>query len=213
MPATWSPVRILAAAGMTAAAAALVIGFYAMGLNRQSVTGRDFIEYWAAERLLVEGQNPYDPAAILHEQQAAGMADSAPKISPSPPVTVFFALPLGMVSAQTGLIAWQSLLFACLCLSIFLLWQEFGRQESGYHLIGLLFPPAIACLMAGQLGIFFLLSAALFLRFHGTHPWLAGAALLPCTLKPHLFLPLAAVLALWSLRRRNLRLPGGGWAT
>ena len=194
---------------MTAAAVALVSWIYVIGLDNQSVTGRDYIEYWAAERLLVEGHNPYDPAGILHEQQAAGMADSAPKVSLSPPVAVFFALPLGMLNAKTGLIVWQLVSLACLCLSILLLWQEFGRQGSGYHLLGLCFPPAISCLMAGQLGIFFLLSAAFFLRFNRTQPWLAGAALLPCALKPHLFLPLAVVLALWSLRRRDLRVPVG----
>jgi hypothetical protein len=194
---------------MTAVGAALVTWIYAIGLDSQSVTGRDYIEYWAAERLLIEGRNPYDPAGILHEQQAAGMADAEPKISLSPPIAVFFALPLGRVNAKTGLIAWQLISLACLCLSILLLWQEFGRSPSGYHLLGLCFPPAISCLMAGQLGIFFLLSATLFLRFNRTQPWLAGAALLPCALKPHLFLPLAVVLVLWSLRRKDPRIPGG----
>ena len=32
----------------------------------------DFIEYWAAARLTLDGQNPYDPHLLLPLQQAAG---------------------------------------------------------------------------------------------------------------------------------------------
>ena len=157
MPAKKSPLRILAAAAIVVVGAGLVICTYALGLDNQSVTGRDYIQYWAAERLLAVGSNPYDPALILREQQAAGMTDPAPKVTLSPPVAFFFALPLGFMSAKTGLIAWLLVSLVCLGLSIRLLWIEFGRPTTGYHLIGLCFPPALACLMAGQLGIFFLL--------------------------------------------------------
>jgi hypothetical protein len=63
--------------------------------------------------------------------------------------------------------------------------------------------------MAGQLGIFFLLAVALFLWLHKSSPWLAGAALVGCALKPHLFLPCAVVLVLWSVRRRSFAVVGG----
>jgi len=191
------------------ATAGFVVAIYAAGLDRQSVTGRDYIQYWAAERLLTERQNPYDPALILREQRAAGMTDTAPKVTLSPPIAFFWMLPLGAVGAKTGLIGWLVLSMGALCLSIFLVWHELGRQTSGYHFIGLCFPPALCCLMAGQLGIFFLLGMASFLRLVRTRPWLAGAALFPCALKPHLFLPLAVALALWSLRRKEPRVAGG----
>jgi hypothetical protein len=209
MPAIAKPLRILAAAAIAVAGAGMIICAYALGLDNESVTGRDYIQYWAAERLLAAGSNPYDPTLILREQQAAGMTDSDPKVTLSPPVAFFFALPLGFVSAKTGLIAWLLVSLASLGLSVRLLWMEFGRPTTGYHFIGLCFPPSLSCLMAGQLGIFFLLGVAIFLRCNRTRPWLAGAALLPCALKPHLFLPLAAVLALSSLRRKDLRVPAG----
>ena len=69
-----------------------------------------------------------------------------------------------------------------------------------------MFAPAIACLMAGQLGIFLLLSVVLFLYFHESHPYWAGVALLPCAWKPHLFLPFFIVLLLWSIARRQFRI-------
>lgn len=67
----------------------------------------------------------------------------------------------------------------------------------------------MACLMAEQLGIFLLLAAVLFPRFHRTMPYLAGASLLPCALKPHLFLPLAVAMLLWSFHRKNYRVLAG----
>jgi hypothetical protein len=45
----------------------------------------------------------------------------------------------------------------------------------------------------------------LFLYFVRRRPWLAGAALVLCALKPHLFLPCVVVLALWSVVRRDFR--------
>ena len=59
--------------------------------------------------------------------------------------------------------------------------------------------------MAGQLGVFFLLGVTLFLLLLESRPLLAGAALLPCSLKPHLFLPVVVVLILWSVWRRAPR--------
>ena len=50
------------------------------------------------------------------------------------------------------------------------------------------------CLQAGQISIVFLFGVVLFLLFYESRPWLAGAALVPCALKPHLFLPFAIVL-------------------
>jgi hypothetical protein len=209
MPIPRSPWRILAAAAITALGAGLVVCIYAFSLDNRSVTERDYIQYWAAERLLATGGNPYDPAQVLHVQQAAGMMDSEPKITLSPPIVFFLALPLGMLSAKTGLIVWQLISLACVGVSVGLLWQQFGRPQSSYHLIGLCFPPTLSCMMAGQLGIFFLLGAAVFLRFVRSRPWLAGAALLPLALKPHLFLPLAATLLLWSWWRKEPRVAGG----
>jgi hypothetical protein len=49
----------------------------------------------------------------------------------------------------------------------------------------------------------------LFLYFHRTRPLLAGAALLPCALKPHLFLVFAVGLLLWMIYRRAWRVLAG----
>jgi len=63
--------------------------------------------------------------------------------------------------------------------------------------------------MGGQVGIFLLLGFVLFLYFHQSRHYFAGAALLLCAIKPHLFLPFAIVLLLWEVSRKSYRIIAG----
>lgn len=209
MPEEKNLARKLAAALIIAAGVCLVAGIYAFSFDNKSVTGRDFIQYWAAERLLIQGSNPYDVSAIFGLEKALGMEGSSPKITMSPPVAFFFVLPLGYLSAKSALILWLLMMLGATGVSAWLLWIICGRRDTRLHLLAFAFPPTISCLMAGQLGILFLLAVVLFLYLHNSRPWLAGAALLPCALKPHLFLPCIVVLLLWSARRKQFRVVGG----
>jgi hypothetical protein len=205
--------RVVAASGIVVAGFCLVACILFFGLSDKSAAKRDFIEYWAAGQQLIHGANPYDGAAILQLERSVGFEGDRPKITFSPPVAFFVALPLGFVSAKTGLILWSLALLTSLSLSIWILWILNGRPDSRYHLLGYLFAPALACQMAGQLGTFILLGVVLFLYFHRSRPFLAGTALLPCALKPHLFLPFAVVLLLWTIERKAYRILAGFAAT
>jgi hypothetical protein len=81
-----------------------------------------------------------------------------------------------------------------------------GRPPNKLHYLAYSFGPALTCILGGQTGLFALLGLVLFLRFHRTRPVVAGLALWLCALKPHLFLPFAAVLPLWVVVTRNYRL-------
>ena len=72
--------------------------------------------------------------------------------------------------------------------------------------------PRCFCVILGQTSIFLLLGLALFLRLHKTRPFVAGAALWFCTLKPHLFLPFVLVLLVWIVVSRSYRILLGGLA-
>jgi hypothetical protein len=100
-------------------------------------------------------------------------------------------------------------LLACLVVSIRLLRTLNGCPDNRLHLLGYCFAPLMECLKAGQLGIFLLLGIVLFLSLVKKHPFLAGAALLPCALKPHLFLPYALVLLLWVVVRKSYSILAG----
>ena len=201
--------RVVAASCIIAAGFCLVFSILFFGLSSKSAANRDFIEYWAAGQQLTHHANPYDGEAILRLQREAGFDGSKPKITFSPPVAFFLVWPLGLVSARAGVILWTLALLSSIAISIWILWIINGRRASRFHLLGYLFAPILACLMAGQLGTFLLLGVVLFHYFHQSQPFLAGATLLPCALKPHLFLPCAIVLFLWSIDRKQYRILAG----
>ena len=180
----------------------VLAGILYLGLTPDSVANRDYIEYWAAGQQLSHGGNPYDTAAIYRLQKPAGLEGMKPKVSFSPPVALVLMAPLGWVSAKTGLILWSIALLSSTALSLWIVWMLNGRPDSRLHLLGFLFAPLVVCQMAGQIGDFLLLGVAIFLLLHRSRPFLAGAALLPCAWKPHLFLPMAIVLVLWVLLHR-----------
>jgi len=70
----------------------------------------------------------------------------------------------------------------------------------------------LICLTMGQTSLFVLFGLVLFLRFHRSHPFWAGAALWFCTLKPHLFLPFGVALLSWIVLTRSYRLLAGSAA-
>ncbi len=201
-----TPWRRIAASCIVLASFCFVVGMFATFLTDKNATERDFIEYWAAGQQLVHGANPYDPAAIYDLERAAGLDKNQPKVTFSPPVAFFLVLPLGLAGPKTGLICWLVTIIGCLIVSIWLIWILNGRPDNGLQFAAILFAPALACLMAGQLGTFLLLGLVLFLYLYDSRPFVAGAALLPCALKPHLFLAFAIVLLLWILMRKAYRI-------
>jgi hypothetical protein len=208
-PTKESRARKIAAAGFALVGVLLVIGIVVFGLDRHAATSKDFLQYWSAERLLANGGNPYDVAATLQLERSVGFKENQPLITLSPPVAFCFALPLAWVSPNSGLIGWMLLMFACMLASVWILWLLQGRPDTRYHLIGIFFPPVLRCIMAGQLGVFFLLEILLFLYLQKSRPFWAGAALVFCTLKPHLFLPCFVVLLLWTIAKREFRIMAG----
>ncbi|HVZ84419.1 MAG TPA: glycosyltransferase 87 family protein [Terracidiphilus sp.] len=190
------------------AAAIVVAGFCILGLfyanvmqGKQPGLEGDYIGYWASAQQLVHRANPFDPAALQRLETAAGYDRVAPSITPSPPVTFLLLVPLGFAGAWTGLILWGMAMVAALAASLWMLWQLNGHPDSLLPLLGLLYAPALACFLGGQIGLFFLLGVTVFLYLVDRHPFLAGMVLLPCVMKPHLFLALAVALLCWSLDR------------
>ena len=163
----------------------------------------------AAGQQLVHGANPYDSAQVLGIERAAGYAGNWPDMLLNMPMAFFLFLPLGMVGAKTGLALWLMAFVACLMVSIKMLWVLHGRPQNSLHLLAFLFAPVLVCMNAGQLGAFILLGVVLFLYFHRSRPFLAGAALLLSAVKPHLFLPFGIVLVAWAFHRKAYRVLAG----
>ena len=202
MPAGRSLGRGIAAGAILAAGFLWVVFLFAIHLTDRDVAGRDYIQYWAEGRLVLAHANPFDAQAILRLEQSAGPGRAEAELSGSPPLVLLLAAPLALFSAKTGLVVWFAAMLAALSASVWILWMLQGRPNSLLFLFGFLFAPVIVCLQGGQIDILFLLSILAFLYFIESHPWLAGALLVPLTLKPHLFLPFGVALLLWIVSRR-----------
>jgi len=181
---------------------AACVAILTFAMTSSSAANRDFICYWAAGHQLVNHANPYDGREILAWEKSAGFLGSRPFFMRNPPSALFLAYPLGLFGAKTGAVLWMLALLASLVASVRLLWNMHGRPKDRLHLVGYIFPPTMACLFAGQIGIFILLGVVLFLFFHQTRPYLSGCSLLLWSLKPHLFLPCIVVMLAWVLSRK-----------
>jgi hypothetical protein len=177
-------------------------GIIAFAMTSNSAADRDFLAYWAAGQQVAHHANPYDSVEVLRIEHAAGYIGDRPLVMRNPPTALFLAFPLGFVNARTGAILWSLVLIAVLMGSVRLLWIMRGRPADRLHLISYMFPPAMACLLAGQAGILLLFGAVVFLYLLPSRPYLAGSGLLLCLMKPHLFLPLGVALLGWMVMRR-----------
>ncbi|HEV2135026.1 MAG TPA: glycosyltransferase family 87 protein [Terracidiphilus sp.] len=204
-----NPWRVAAAVCIVCLGLGFVVALYAIGLTDKSAGARDYIEYWAAGQVLVRGGNPFDPETVFQLERANGWDKDFPQVSLSPPIILLLAWPLGHTTPKTGLILWLLASLGCIAASVGIAWRLYGNSQSSLHLVAFAFPPALGCMMAGQLGNFFLLEVALFLYLHRSRPWLAGAALVLFALKPHLFVPCFFVLLLWSAARKDFRVLAG----
>jgi len=206
-PRDFAQVAIASAAGLALAVTILYI--CAGPLAGKLSASRDFLSYWATGRQLVQHRNPYDRDAIWSIEHAAGLDPRTVLIMRNPPWALPIAYPLGLLGLRVSGILWTLLLLACLLISIRILHRLHGSPPNRIHWLGFAFTPAIICITMGQTSLLALLGLVLFLRFHRCHPFLAGAALWLCALKPHLLLPFAVVLAAWIVLTRAWKLLAG----
>jgi len=159
---------------------------------------RDFVVYWATGQQLVHHGNPYDVDAMMRIEIAAGLPGKYGVLfMRNPPWALPLTLPLGLVGVRLGALLWSLLLLACLWVSVRMVWQMHGHPSKLLNFLGYSFAPALVCLIVGQTSLFALVGLVLFLRLHGTRPFLAGMSLWLCALKPHLFLAFGVVLVAW----------------
>jgi hypothetical protein len=199
-----------------ATAFALGLAFVAMFLCAVPLAGnlagsRDFVVFWATGQQLIHHANPYDPAAMKQLEQTAGLdARYGTLFMRNPPWALPLVLPLGLVGVRIGALLWSLIPLGCLWFSTRLLRQIHGDPDNRIHWLAIAFAPALICITMGQTSLFALLGLALFLRFHNQRPLVAGVSLWLCALKPHLFLPFAAVLLAWIVMKRSYKILAGG---
>ncbi len=74
--------------------------------TRYLIPRGDFIEYWSAGRLLLAGDNPYDPTRLLAVQQAAGRVSTRPLLMYNPPWIFPLIIPFALLPYSISRFVW-----------------------------------------------------------------------------------------------------------
>lgn len=181
------------------ALAILAAGVAIVAAANSRVTSNDYIEYWSSAKLFLQGANPYSGSSILTIEKSYGFLLDSPLIMLNPPWSLPLIAWLGFFSERAGLVLWIVTTAGFFAASVFIL-----QIPSRYRLIALIFAPVTGTFLMMQSSQFLLLGWAIFLRYHRTRPFVAGAALALMTIKPHLFLLIWIILVLDSIRRKNV---------
>lgn len=174
----------------------------------------DFVEYWAAAKLTLTGQNPFDEALLLPLQREAGRDTDDAVMMWNPPWALPAVLPLGLLPAREAQLVW---LLAHLVVTGFCgdrLWLLLGgsreRRWIGWALAFTFMPTAFG-LSSGQISLFLLFGAVLFLECERRGwQYLAGAATVLVAIKPHLAYLLWVAIAVDAVARGRWRVLVGG---
>ena len=194
--------------------AGLVLYFFVQRADtlRVNVTQRDSIAYWTAGRLLLAHADPYDTDKVFEMEQQQGYVEQKPLVLRTPPWSLFMVLGLGVLDAFWAWVVWVAASVAGLLLAMRLCWRIYGAQripQNVFWIVGYLFAPVPACLVAGQMGIMLLLGLVLFLCWEAKRPYLAGAALILPFAKPHLLSLFWVALIFWVVSRKKWALAIG----
>ncbi len=175
----------------------------------------DFVEYWAAGRLLLAGKNPYSPSTMLSVEASSGFTAKRPLLLWNPPWTLPFILPFGALPYAKASATWLLLNLAIVFACADFLWRLYGgearRRWLGWLLAASFFP-LLTALGLGQIGPLIVCGLTLFLRYYASRPLLAGVATLLIAVKPQLLYLFWIVLLLDCLRRARWRLLAGAGA-
>jgi hypothetical protein len=204
-----NPLHIAAAVCLAAVGVSILV-FIARTNNASQW---DFVSFWAAGQKLVHGAYPYDGGAELRIESRVGFDRVEPIIMRNPPPAVLLACSVGFVRSNVGIVLWFIVLLFSLVASVHMLWTPSGAAGQPLAPTRLLLcAPVMGCPMLGQFSLLFLFGVVLFLFFHKSRPFLAGAVLLLCAIKPHLCLPFGVALAAWALSSKTYHILAGACA-
>ena len=201
-------------------AALVVVAFVFVGQIRKLLADPtiwppdDFIEYWAAAKLTLDGQNPYAANVLLPLELANGRQTDEAVMMWNPPWSLAVVLPLGLLPARESQLLWLAVNFAAIVYCGDRLWLLLGgrtdRRWTGW-LCALAAMPTLFALQSGQIGPLLLLGAVLFLECEG-RGWhfAAGAATVLLAVKPHLAYLVWIAIGLDAISRGRWRVIIGG---
>lgn len=186
--------------------------------NAASNTGAltDFVSFWSAARLLIDGGNPFSPVDVLELQRTVGLNEAKPLLIWHPPWTLSLLLPFGAIPFQLSQFLWLLMHVFLILFSAQILWQIYCHTASSAFrpwIAAFTLIPTWMVLIIGQMSPFVLLGIVGFLQFERKNqPYLAGASIALMSVKPHLFYLFWIGLILWIWKLRLWRVALGAIA-
>jgi hypothetical protein len=177
-------------------------------------SGDDFMTYWAAGKLNLSGENPYDP--LKKEALQIELGDQATdedliSIMLNPPWVVTLVMPFGLLNYPISRLAWLLFSIGSILFSTKLLWKLFNgppKQQWISWIMIIIFTPSILVLKVGQISTLLLLGITLFLYFTDLHKndWAAGFAIALVALKPQVITIFLLALLFWIIEQRRWKI-------
>ena len=173
------------------------IATLALPISPGDIGTRDGIQYWNSLQLLLKGENPYDPQAVVNLDATLGAYKSQPTMSFNPPWVPVFLSPIFWGSFSQAMWAWRlAQLILVVAIWRLLVPSHASREQkivSGIALAA--FYPLLDSFHSGQFGILLALGITLIIRQRQlSFSLISATALVICLSKPHLFLPLFGYL-------------------
>ncbi len=171
----------------------------------------DYVRFWAGAKLVLAGDNPYDPSSIDRLQVEAGGQGTSTGITSivlNPPWALSLLLPFGLLSYPLSRLVWLLLTIILLIICTQILWG-FYQGSAGQKWIGwiavFIFAPTISVLEKGQITPFLLLSLVGFLYFavYRRNDLAAGAFLTLASIKPQVMYIVWIAVLVWVIRERR----------
>jgi hypothetical protein len=204
------------------AAILLLISLAPILVNPENLAADDFGHFWAAGKLTLSGQNPYNPQAILELLYRQGrLPDNSDVVSVmlNPPWTLPIVMLLGMISYPVSRLLWLLISIMVIMVSAKILWSIYRGSNRSQWLAWLLaftFTPTISTLQKGQFTPLILLGLAGFLlvvdQLSRQDPqqftkWqiiiIAGISISLMAIKPQLLYLVWLALLLWCWHQRK----------
>ena len=171
----------------------------------------DFTHFWVSEKLLLQGENPYDLIKIEQLKSEIGSTtpySSTQPITLNPPWLISLILPFGLFDYPTSRLLWLITSVVLILIASVLLWRTYNshsKQRWLAILVAFIFAPSISVLEKGQVTTLLLIGIVGFLYFTITTPndWLVGIFLAIASVKPQVILLFWIVLLFWVIQRRR----------
>jgi hypothetical protein len=208
------PRKLLVWAGLAVALAVLAFQIAHIDKDSPLFASPDFAMYWASGRLILSGEDPYDPEKLLPLEREHVPWQANAFVMYSPPGMLTLVLPFALLSYHAARVLWLLLHALVVLLCADALWRFYGGAAGRRWLAWLIafgFLPTLLMLKTGQVGALLLLGAVGFLYFERRGRDLAaGAAMSLLALKPHLAYLFWLALLLWVVRSRRWHVLLGG---